>query len=157
MNIQLIPLLDFPYEFRMKTREWRNSAQVSPYFKIKHINQETHARWLEHLDQQIPRTIAYVICYNDRHVGLTYMHSISRENGYADWGIYIHDPACRGKGVGKFTLQVCKEIARKQLGLHTLYLDVLKTNHAAVRLYESCNFVYQEDEEDGFARYMCKL
>lgn len=157
MKIELIPLLSLPREMQLVTRDWRNSAHVAEYFKIKYIDKDTHEGWLRSQEAESPRCIAYVICCESQYVGLTYFHSIDRKKGVADWGIYIHNPSARGKGVGKYALTKCMEIALYQLGLHTIYLDVLKSNMSAVRLYEGAGFVYLADEEDGFARYSLDL
>ncbi len=157
MTVKLIPLLELPRELQMETRHWRNSEKVARYFKIKYIDEATHINWLNIQAQPLPRIVAYIICVDEQHSGVVYFHSIDREKGIADWGIYIHLPQLRGKGVGKTVLTKSISMAREQLGLHTLYLDVKKDNMSAVRLYEDCGFVYLYDEEDGFARYSCNL
>ena len=77
MNISLVSFLDVPYDLQMKTREWRNSEQVTKYFRIPHITEEQHKKWLASLHNNPPSTIAFMIMDDAEPVGVTYFHSIN--------------------------------------------------------------------------------
>ena len=157
MTVRLASFVDIPYEIQLKTREWRNSENVTKYFKIKHIDTETHKKWLQSLTMDNPKNIAFLIMYNEHPVGVTYFHSIDYEKKEADWGIYIYDSNLRGVGIGKNTLENCLEYARNRLTVSTVYLDVLKDNYRAISLYEKMGFVRIDSDDDVFLRYKNNL
>ena len=155
--IELIHFSDVDYNLQMQTRLWRNCEQVVPYFKIKHIDEAVHKKWLESLKVQNPRNVAFLIVYEGVNVGVTYFHSIDYEKKCADWGMYIYLADYKGKGIGMQTLEKCIAYAKDVLKMKCLYLDVLATNERAVRLYEKCGFRFVEKEEDNFLRYKLDL
>lgn len=68
---------------------------------------------------------------------------------YDGWNVVnvCIDPAQRGKGVGRRLMAYCVDTYGKQ----PLCLDVIASNTAAVKLYESVGFAV-EREYDGFSR-----
>ena len=90
MNIKLLPFIKAPYWKQVQTIFWRNSKDVTRYFKIKHITLRMHLRWLKSLKKQNPQNIAFFIMIDDIPVGVTYFHSIDYQKKIADWGIYIY-------------------------------------------------------------------
>ncbi len=140
MNIELKPFNDIPYELQMETRNWRNSKEVKKYFKISNITVEMHKKWLESLKETNPKNIAFVINKDNRPIGVTYFHSVNYSQKQADWGIYIYNEELRGQGIGEVVLTKCIEYAKEILNLNKLFLDVLKSNHRAIKLYEKLGF-----------------
>lgn len=153
MNIFLVSFLDIPYDLQMKTLEWRNSEHVTKYFKIPHITKEQHQKWLACLHNNPPSTIAFMIMNGSEPVGVTYFHSINYVSKEADWGIYIYDEKCRGKGIGNIALADCIKYAKNNLKLSRLYLDVKESNSRAINLYEKHGFKKVSTEEVNFLRY----
>jgi len=155
--IELIPFSEVEYDLQLKTRLWRNSKQVTPYFKIKEIDEETHKKWLQSLKNENPRNVAFLIVYDSVHVGVTYFHSIDYEKKCADWGMYIYLEDYKGKGIGTQVLEQCIAYAKNVLKMKCLYLDVLATNKRAVHLYKKCGFQFIGQEENNFLRYKLDL
>lgn len=155
MNIELINFLSEDRQLQMETLGWRNAPHVASYFQIKSIDAQTHARWLDSLAVDTPRTVAYFIKYDNRYIGVTYFHSINYSCGCADWGIYIYDESLRGRGLGKVVMRLCFDVA-KDMGFHTLYLEVLKGNKNAISLYQKMGFSVCE-EKDGVLRFSKSL
>ena len=153
MNISLVSFLDVPYDLQMKTREWRNSEQVTKYFRIPHITEEQHKKWLASLHNNPPSTIAFMIMDDAEPVGVTYFHAINYDAKEADWGIYIYDEKYRGKGIGNIALADCIKYAKENLKLSRLYLDVKESNHRAINLYEKQGFKKIGTEDANFLRY----
>ena len=156
-EVKLVNFLDVSYELQLQTRYWRNSSDVAKYFKIKNIEEDVHAKWLESLHREKPTTVAFMIEIDGEYIGVTYFHSINYDLGYADWGMYIYDTKHRGKGVGTKVLQNCIKYAKNVMHFNTLYLDVLNTNNPAIALYEKCGFRFVEKEKDNFLRYCLLL
>ena len=68
----------------METLEWRNSS-MSRWFQIKHIDLETHKKWLASLHNPNPHNIAFFIEYEKKFIGVTYSHSIELILPDANW------------------------------------------------------------------------
>lgn len=156
MNVKLISFLEVSLDLQLKTRNWRNQENVIPYFKIKNIREDMHLDWLKSMKSKKPKTIAFLIKIEEHYVGVTYFSYIDYVKRTSDWGIYIHDEKYRGKGVGKQVLMNCISYAKEEILIDVLFLDVLKTNVKAVRLYENCGFK-KIDEENLFCRYQLIL
>lgn len=140
--IELVNFLDTSFEQQMKTRTWRNSEQVSKYFQIQYISEDTHKHWLEKLTEVPHKTIAFFIKKDNDFLGVTYFHSIDYSKAECDWGIYIYNSKYRGQGLGLQTLNKCLDFAKETLNMDTVFLDVLEDNVAAKKLYEKCNFKF---------------
>lgn len=157
MVIDLIPFNSTAFEQRMETLAWRNAPDVACWFKIPHIDEETHRRWLRSMEEARPRGCAFFIRAEGSYVGVTYFHSINDAEGTADWGIYLRSNALRGKGVGRKAMQLALDYAERILHLRRLMLDVHQDNTRAIRLYEHMGFRRLYDEENGFLRYIKEL
>ena len=160
-DVKLISFLDLPYELQLETRNWRNSENVSKYFKIKYIEEDTHKKWLSSLNIKKPKNIAFVIEVNKEYIGVVYFHSIDYDKKQGDWGIYIYKDDFRGKGIGTEVLTKSIEYAKNELKLNFLFLDVLDSNNKAKKLYEKLGFIFTGDkdiqENKVFLRYRLEL
>lgn len=152
--VELVPFAEISEAERLATRAWRNSPEVAKYFRIRHIDEATHRAWLEKMSVAEPSVVAFVIRVDGRDVGVTYFHSIDRERHACDWGIYIHDISCRGRGVGNEVLRRMLDFASAQLNMESVFLDVHADNERAIALYERHGFVRCPSQESGdFIRY----
>jgi RimJ/RimL family protein N-acetyltransferase len=71
-----------------------------------------------------------------------YCHIDHRAKDYAAWlSINIGDKTYRGQGLGKEVIKLMCEYCFSELGVHSVHLDVLSTNKAAIYCYEECGFV----------------
>ena len=61
MKVELVSFLELPVSLQMETRNWRNSKNVAPFFKIKYIPENVHIKWLESLRHVDPEVVAFVI------------------------------------------------------------------------------------------------
>ena len=152
-HVSIINFLHIPYDLQLQTLQWRNAPCVARYFKIPRISLETHKKWLDSLAAQPPKTIAFMIKYDEQCIGVTYFHSIDYTSQRADWGMYIYREDFRGKGIGADVLSTLLDYATDKLNLKTVFLDVLSSNTHAVKLYEKCGFRAVANEENSFVRY----
>lgn len=157
MTERLVPFLDAPYEIQIESREWRNSSNVTQYFKIQHIDKSTHIKWIESMKKDNPQTVAFFIQSNGCFIGITYFHSLNYANHTADWGIYIYKPEYLGHGIGRFALSTCIDYAKDKLKLKQIFLDVKDTNVRAKSLYEHMGFVPTGEKDGEFIRYIKEL
>ena len=152
-SITLVSFLHIPYDLQMKTRKWRNSENVTKYFKIPSISVEQHKKWLASLHKEKPTSIAFMIYKGSQPIGVTYFHSIDYDQKTADWGIYIYYQKERGLGIGKIVIEKCMEYAKETLKLSIVYLDVLCDNFRAIHLYEKVGFKQIQSDDLKFLRY----
>lgn len=153
MQITLTNLKEASLELQLETRNWRNSSNVSKYFQLNYISIDDHKQWLSNLHKVNFTTIAFLIECNGKHVGLTYFHSIDRIAKNTDWGIYIHDIAMRGIGIGRCVLKECINYAKTTMGMKQMNLEVKKDNFSAIRLYESFGFVFTKNKDQEFMQF----
>lgn len=137
MQIELIDLKTLPYKLQEETRNWRNLEIVSKFFQIKYIDEEIHTEWLKKINSSLPTNIAYVIKCDNSYIGLTYFRNISTS---ADLGIYIYKQDFLGKGIGSIVLEKMIDYAKNTLKLEKIFLEVLKDNTRAIKLYENFSF-----------------
>ncbi len=151
--IKLVNFLTQPIEKQLETLEWRNSSDVSRWFQIKHIDLETHKKWLASLHNPNPHNIAFFIEYKKKFIGVTYFHSIDYIAKNTDWGIYIFDSTLRGHGIGTETLKKSLEYANNKMIMKKVFLEVLPDNYVAQKVYENVGFQFIEQKTDGTKRY----
>jgi len=73
-------------------------------------------------------------------LGTTGLHSISKQNGRAEFGMAIHDPKNFGKGYGTDAGRVMLWVGFHVLGLNSIYLYTLAHNVRAQRAYQKAGF-----------------
>jgi len=73
-------------------------------------------------------------------LGTTGLHSISRQDRKAEFGIAIHDPKNFGKGYGTDATRVMLWVGFHVLGLNTIYLHAQAHNSRALHVYEKNHF-----------------
>lgn len=156
MKVQLVNFLEKEASLQVETLSWRNAPHVARYFQIQAIDLATHLNWLQKLKEIPPKTIAFFIEVNQKAVGVTYFHSIDEDTQSADWGIYLHDEAIRGKGIGKEALRLSLAYAQTTLQLRRVYLEVLSENGVAKHLYEQVGFRLLE-QKGSVLRYQKDL
>jgi diamine N-acetyltransferase len=107
----------------------------------------THERVAQFLDQVLGAVRGanrewFVIYATDtlRPVGHANLRDIDHQNGTAEFGITIGDPADRGKGYGTEATRLILDYAFTVLGLNNVLLDVHAFNPAGIRAYERAGF-----------------
>lgn len=152
-TVSLVNFNEVDYSLQLETRNYRNSQNVTKYFRIPYIDESTHIKWLASLKLSEPKNIAFMINVNGDYAGVTYFHSVDYRNKTGEWGIYIYKDEFQGKGIGTQALSQCLNYAKNVLGLKEIYLDVLKDNERAKALYIKLGFVEIESEESDFLRF----
>lgn len=82
----------------------------------------------------------FTICDEEKPIGFMGLSNIDRGKNIADVFIMIGEDGCRGRGIGKQSLNFLTNYAFGELGLETLALEVDERNEAAIKLYQSCGF-----------------
>ncbi len=76
-------------------------------------------------------------------VGSVYLRDIDRSNQKCEYGIFIGDEDCRGKGIGTAAAKLALAHAFEELGLNRVYLRVFADNLGAIKSYEKAGFRYE--------------
>lgn len=135
---------------RLMTREdtdniirWRNSDEVRRQFIYQKLfTKESHEKWIETMIET-GKVVQMIIVQNDgdRPIGSVYVRDIDMEHKKAEYGIFIGEADCLGKGYGTEAAELMREYAFEYLGLHKLMLRVYADNERAIKSYEKAGFV----------------
>jgi UDP-4-amino-4,6-dideoxy-N-acetyl-beta-L-altrosamine N-acetyltransferase len=121
--------------------EWRNSTEVRKYLlNDRPISSEEHQRWFESLVRDARKHVFMIVSREGQPVGLAQLFDIDRENGHADWGFYIADPALRGSGMGAEAEYLVLYHAFDEVGLQRVYCHTLASNRPVLAMHERFQF-----------------
>jgi RimJ/RimL family protein N-acetyltransferase len=123
---------------------WHNSEELyrSLIGQYRPCSLDTVREWLAQRCKPNERERSFAICRSSDslHIGNIYLKDIDRSIGGAELHIFIGDPDQRGHGFGTAAVELLAHYAADELHLQRLYLQVLKENLAAIRVYQSCGF-----------------
>jgi UDP-4-amino-4,6-dideoxy-N-acetyl-beta-L-altrosamine N-acetyltransferase len=121
-------------------RGWRNSPRVSADLITNHpISVEEHGAWFRHvLDSDDCRY--WIICLEDRPVGLASIVDIDRVSKRCRWGFYNAAIDLRGRGVITAALTLVLDNAFGELGLDVVAAEVLASNAASLAVHRRLGF-----------------
>lgn len=135
---------------RLMTREdtdniikWRNNDEVrSQFIYQKLFTRESHEKWIETM-VETGKVVQMIIVLNegDRPIGSVYVRDIDMEHKKAEYGVFIGEMDCLGKGYGTEAAELMREYAFAFLGLHKLMLRVYADNERAIKSYEKAGFI----------------
>lgn len=123
--------------------KWRNRDEVrSQFIYQKLFTKESHENWIETM-VKTGKAVQMIIVLNDgdRPIGSVYVRDIDMEHKKGEYGIFIGETDCLGKGYGTEAAELMAEYAFEYIGLHKLMLRVYADNERAIRSYEKAGFV----------------
>ena len=122
---------------------WRNTPSVMQNFIFREpFTPEMHRHWLA-TKVATGQVVQYIIedKATGQAVGSVYYRDVDQANHSAEYGIFIGEPAARGKGFGTETARLFTQFGFETLGLHRISLRLLAENLPARRSYEKAGFV----------------
>ena len=129
---------------------WRNDPEVWKFTgkrPDKEITQEIEQEWLEKVLKE-PNSKRFGIWAGEKYIGNVQLTGII-EGQAAEYHIFIGEKDFWGKGIAKLaTLQILR-FARHDLKLNEVFLKVNVHHHSAIKLYKSCGFC-EQGEENGW-------
>lgn len=145
--------------------KWRNSDAVKKnLYSQSLLTNEQHLTWLK-------TKVATGDCYQFiievhslnvvRPIGTIFIKNIDRVNSKGEYGIFIGESDCRGKGYALPATKNILEFAFNTLKLNRVYLTVFSDNYAAIKVYEkasfSCEGILKQDflRCDGYIDVVC--
>lgn len=122
--------------------KWRNNERVLHNFIYRErFTPQGHRSWIRTMIDT-GRAVQFIICeeQSGRPVGSVYLRDIDKEKRQAEYGIFIGEDDCLGKGYGTRAARLAIDYAFNNLGLYRLILRVFTDNEAAVKSYEKAGF-----------------
>ena len=115
------------------------------------LTKEIHNNWLNKMIEtnKAKQFIIYVK-EDNRPIGSIFLKDIDLEKQTAEYGNFIGEEDCLGKGYGSDAGRTLIKYAFEKLGMKKIYLRVLQENVRAVNAYKKMGFVktgseYNED------------
>ena len=127
---------------------WRNRDFVRRNFIYQEpFTREGHLSWIR--DQvETGRVVQFMICLpDDRAIGSVYFRDIDRQEGVAEYGIFIGEEDALGRGYGTMAARLALKFAFGDLQLRAIFLRFLADNIAARRSYEHVGFCMTDRKE----------
>lgn len=124
---------------------WRNNPRVREYFISRSLfTPESHLNWF-HTRVQTGEVAQFIIVDTDagKDVGSVFLRDIDPENKKGEYGIFIGEDDCRGKGIGSAAAKLILDYAFDELKLNRVFLRVFENNKRAIRSYEKVGFKYE--------------
>lgn len=131
-----------------KIVNWRNQDWVCRNFIYQEpFTVEGHMHWIR-TQVETGHVIQFIICLTDgRDIGSVYLRDIDREQGTAEYGIFIGEEDALGCGYGTAAAQEALVYAFTKLSLNKIYLRFLADNIGAGKSYERAGFRMVEHTE----------
>ncbi len=122
--------------------KWRNNDVVrSQFIYQKLFTKESHEKWIETMiDTGKVVQMVIMLVEGDRPIGSVYVRDIDMEHKKGEYGVFIGEEDCLGKGYGTEAAELMTEYAFEYIGLHKLMLRVYADNERAIRSYEKAGF-----------------
>ncbi len=121
---------------------WRNDFRAMRFFDVP--LPETVEHQLARFDDAVKaKDRAHFTLYERtgmRPIGDAGLFGIDHVNQTAEFGIFIGEPECWGKGYGTETARLVLDYGFTALGLHNIWLTVDEVNRGARRAYEKAGF-----------------
>ncbi len=138
-------LTPITYDDTLDIVQWRNEDFVRKNFIYqKPFTPETHRHWMKTM-VETGRTVQFIIWErsSNRKIGSVYLRDIDSSNKKAEFGIFIGEADCLGKGYGKAATCLITSYAFSQLNLNKIYLRLLAHNKRAYQCYKNAGFVQE--------------
>ena len=122
---------------------WRNAPSVMAHFIYRTpLTRKAHLNWL-HNRVETGEVAQFVIYDGETAVGSVYLRDIDRSNQKCEYGIFIGDEDCRGKGIGTAAAKLALAHAFEKLQMNRVYLRVFADNLASIKSCEKAGFRYE--------------
>lgn len=129
MDVSFVP---FDEVFLDASWNWLQDEELRVLIDTSPVTKEEQRAWFNHLSSRTNYVIWGVRCEQEP-VGVCGLKHISSSDAEY-WG-YIGEKKYRGKGIGTIILRFVEQQA-VVLGIGNVYLHVLKSNAAAIGLYQ---------------------
>ncbi len=122
---------------------WRNDEKLISYLgaNYRYIDLEIDEAWFDNYLKNRNNTVrCAIVDSDDMIVGLVSLTNINYVNRTAEFHIMIGESDNQNQGIGTYAVDTMLKHAFNNLNLNRIYLEVLKTNDRAIRVYEKNGF-----------------
>ena len=130
---------------------WMNDAEIKQLIIAPDFTKEDQLRWFKDLKLKTDYLIWGVVT-NGIKVGACGLKNITSVD-CEYWG-YIGNKTYWGKGVGYEIMQIIEQKARS-LNLNSIWLQVLRNNERAIKLYKKSEFIIEKTNSNLFTMRKC--
>jgi diamine N-acetyltransferase len=136
------------------TRAWRNQDHIRVWFNNPQpIDESMHLQWWrKYVTRDDDYTFVIEMLDPNLPVGQVALYDVNCEKGEAEYGrCIIGEARATGRNMLYHASKVIIEIARNDLHLNRLYLNVKKDNAKAIHIYKKLGFdTFREDSQSLF-------
>lgn len=143
MEISFVPYSDL---FLKKSWDWLNDSEIKKLTNTHDFTKEDQKRFFNSLKSRNDYLIKGII-FNKIPIGACGLKNIT--NSDAEYWGYIGEKEFWGKGFGKEILDFMINCGIK-MNLSSIYLNVIKENKRAIKLYQNFGFETEELTDFGF-------
>lgn len=122
---------------------WRNKDDVRSNFVYQELfTKETHEHWMKTM-VETGKVVQMIICdiETGQSLGTAYIRDIDHHHHKGEYGMFVGEPAARGKGVGSSSARLMIQYGHEELGLHKVYMRVFSDNISSIKACEKAGFV----------------
>ena len=135
-----------------QTLSWRNQDHIRRwFFHSEVILPEQHAAWFQKYRDR-DDDFVFIIeerGRNNRPIGQAAIYNIDWERRQAEFGrLMIGVKDALGKGFALAATQAILQVAHNILNLKSVYLEVYKNNHKAIKIYKTVGFIVLDTATD---------
>ncbi len=127
-----------------RRRQWLNDPEVTRYYSRGYpVSRAESNAWVERASKETspPQITLAIETVAGRHIGITNLDHIDRDNRSCELGIMIGEKDCWSQGYGTDTVLTLLRFAFDEVNLNRVWLDVNAENKRAVACYLKCGFV----------------
>jgi len=140
----MLLLCEFDEGFLVMTWKWLNDPEIKKLTNSPDFTIEDQKKWFNGLKNKQDYKI-WGLTYNEKPVGVCGIKNIT-QNDCEYWG-YIGEKEYWGRGLGRAILEYMENEARK-LTLRSIWLQVIKSNERAIRLYQKHGYTKEKEKQD---------
>ena len=130
--------------------KWLNDNEVIKFLGIEEVvTPKSRRQFLQtKLKDPTEHIFSIISSDDDKYIGNIYLYKTDKERREAEIGIFIGDKTCWKKGCASEAIDLIVEYGFKNLGLKRIYAKVIEENIAAIKCFEKCKFLKEDEEYD---------
>lgn len=132
-------LIDYTEEVLNKSWNWLNDPEIKELTNTPDFTKEDQKNWFSKL-QQMENYYIKGISFGGKIIGVAGLKKIDTNKKNAEYFGYIGEKQFWGKGLSKQILSEISYIAKENLNLESIYLNVVSNNIRAIKAYGNFGF-----------------
>ncbi|WP_082798764.1 GNAT family N-acetyltransferase [Chryseobacterium cucumeris] len=155
LNFNKLQLVDYTKNILEKSWNWLNDPEIKYLTNTPDFSKEDQQKWFAGLENNKTYWVKG-IQHNHKIIGVVGLKKIDLTNKTAEYFVYIGEKEYWGKGLSADLFKLIFKIAKDQLNLESLYLNVIPGNTRAVKAYEKAGFSIS-DNSDSYITMSLRL